>query len=143
MLRPKEAALLRPRLWLAQDTSGPTPADIFKDPETLAAELQTLGPEGILRSSGTRVTIPADAGIGERVRKGDGDVSNGDLLGVWIVLRERVFLGTTGPESKIELTIDAAPADYGEFVERGNDPPMFRIDTEVEALQLSPVRPWV
>ncbi len=134
VLRSKEAALLRSRLWLAQDTSGPTPTDIFMNPETLADELTLLGAEGILRSSGTKVTIPADAGIGERVRKENGDVANGDLLGVWIVLRERVFLGAAGPESKIELIVDAALADYGEFVERGNDPPMFRIDTEVEAL---------
>lgn len=134
VLRSKEAALPRPRLWLAQDTSGPTPAEIFKDPETLSAELQTLGPAGILRSSGTKVTIPADTGIGERVRMENGDVSNADLLGVWIILREHVFLGAAGPESKIELIIDAASADYAEFVARGNEPPVFRIDTEIKAL---------
>lgn len=134
VLHPREVALPKPRLWLAQDRSGPTPADIFRDPQSLAAELELVGPAGILRSSGTKVTVPADADIGERVRRGEGNVSNGDLLGVWIVLREQVFLGSAGPESRIAIIIDAAAADYDEFVERGNDPPVLQIDTEVREL---------
>ena len=135
VLLPKEAMMVSPKFWLAQGTPGNSPANIFKDAETLSAELSTLGAEGILRSSGTKVTIPADAAIGQRVRLENGDVSNGDLLGIWIILRERIFLGEGGPESTLELTIEAAPADYVEFLDRGNDAPVFRISTDIEMLQ--------
>ena len=110
VLRPKEAALLRPRLWLAQDTSGPTPADIFKDPETLAAELQTLGPAGhpaLLGHEGDnprrrRHRRACPEGRRRRVeRRSAGRLDRPRASGS--------FLGTAGPESKIDVTIRRRP----------------------------------